>query len=164
MNNWIFPYMKQYKGRMILSVLFACIGVISGAMLLFVSGFLISKSSLRPENIMIVYVPILSVRIFCIMQSVFPYLDTFVCDDIVLRILSRYRNRVYMILEPHSVFLQSRLQTGDILSVLSDDIEKLQVFYIRTLIPSIVGVVVYAALAITLGFLISSLCYLCYLF
>ena len=62
MNNWIIPYMKQYKWRMVLSVFFACLGVISGAMLLFVSGFLISKSSLRPENIMIVYVPIVSVR------------------------------------------------------------------------------------------------------
>lgn len=152
MNNWIFPYMKQYKGRMILSVLFACIGVISGAMLLFVSGFLISKSSLRPENIMIVYVPIVSVRAFSIMQAVFPYLEKLVSHDIVLRILSRYRKRLYMILEPQAVFLQSRFQTGDILSVLSDDIEKLQDFYIRTLIPSIVGVVVYAALAITLGF------------
>lgn len=43
MHNWIIPYMKQYKGRMILSVFFACIGVLSGAMLLFVSGYLISK-------------------------------------------------------------------------------------------------------------------------
>lgn len=152
MNNWIIPYMKQYKGRMILSVFFACLGVISGAMLLFVSGFLISKSSLRPENIMVVYVPIVSVRAFSIMQAVFPYLEKLVSHDIVLRILSRYRKRLYAILEPQAVFLQSRFQTGDILSVLSDDIEKLQDFYIRTLIPSIVGVVVYAALAITLGF------------
>lgn len=152
MNNWIIPYMKQYKGRMILSVFFACLGVISGAMLLFVSGFLISKSSLRPENIMVVYIPIVSVRAFSIMQAVFPYLEKLVSHDIVLRILSRYRKRLYTILEPQAVFLQSRFQTGDILSVLSDDIEKLQDFYIKTLIPSIVGVVVYAALAITLGF------------
>src|SRR5699024_5173917 len=101
---------------------------------------------------MIVYVPIVSVRAFSIMQAVFPYLEKFVSHDIVLRILSRYRKRVYMILEQQAVSLHGRILTGDILSVLSDDIEKLQDFYIRTLIPSIVGVVVYAALAITLGF------------
>src|SRR5699024_11896580 len=84
--------------------------------------------------------------------AVFPYLEKLVSHDIVLRILSRYRKRLYMILEPQAVFLQSRFQTGDILSVLSDDIEKLQDFYIRTLIRSIVGVVVYSALAITLSF------------
>lgn len=152
MNNWIIPYMKQYKGRMALSVFFALIGVISGAMLLFVSGFLISKSSLRPENIMVVYVPIVSVRAFSIMQAVFPYLEKLFSHDIVLRILSRYRKRLYTILEPQAVFLQSRFQTGDILSVLSDDIEKLQDFYIRTLIPSLTGIVVYTLFAITLGF------------
>lgn len=152
MRSWILPYMKQYKGRMVFSVLFACLGVLSGAMLLFVSGYLISKSSLRPENIMVVYVPVVAVRAFSIMQAVFPYLEKLVSHDIVLRILSDYRKRLYAILEPQAVFLQSRFQTGDILSVLSDDIEKLQDFYIKTLIPSIVGVVIYGTLAITLGF------------
>lgn len=152
MRNWIIPYMKQYKGRMFFAVLFACLGVLSGAMLLFVSGYLISKSSLRPENIMVVYVPIVAVRAFSIMQAVFPYLEKLVSHDIVLRILSDYRKRLYKILEPQAVFLQSRFKTGDILSVLSDDIEKLQDFYIKTLIPSIIGVVIYATFAITLGF------------
>ena len=142
MNEWMIPYIKKNKGRMTLTIFFAILGVTSGAMLLFVSGYLISKSSLRPENIMIVYVPIVSVRAFSIGQAVFPYLEKLVSHDIVLRILADYRKRVYNILEPQALFLQSRYQTGDILSVLSDDIEKLQDFYIRTLFPSIVGVVV----------------------
>lgn len=100
---------------------------------------------------MIVYVPIVSVRAFSIMQAVFPYLEKIVSHDIVLRILSKYRQRLYSILEPQAVFLQSRFQTGDILSVLSDDIEKLQDFYIKTLIPSITGVVVYALFALSVG-------------
>lgn len=152
MNEWMIPYIKKNKGRMTLTIFFAILGVTSGAMLLFVSGYLISKSSLRPENIMIVYVPIVSVRAFSIGQAVFPYLEKLVSHDIVLRILADYRKRVYNILEPQALFLQSRYQTGDILSVLSDDIEKLQDFYIRTLFPSIVGVVVYGVFAIVLGF------------
>lgn len=152
MNEWMIPYIKKNKGRMTLTIFFAILGVTSGAMLLFVSGYLISKSSLRPENIMIVYVPIVSVRAFSIGQAVFPYLEKLVSHDIVLRILADYRKRVYNILEPQALFLQRRYQTGDILSVLSDDIEKLQDFYIRTLFPSIVGVVVYGVFAIVLGF------------
>ena len=152
MNEWMIPYIKKNKGRMTLTIFFAILGVTSGAMLLFVSGYLISKSSLRPENIMIVYVPIVSVRAFSIGQAVFPYLEKLVSHDIVLRILADYRKRVYNILEPQALLLQSRYQTGDILSVLSDDIEKLQDFYIRTLFPSIVGVVVYGVFAIVLGF------------
>lgn len=101
---------------------------------------------------MVVYVPIVAVRAFSIMQAVFPYLEKLMSHDIVLRILSDYRKRLYAVLEPQAVFLQSRFQTGDILSVLSDDIEKLQDFYIKTLIPSIVGIVIYGTFAITLGF------------
>lgn len=152
MNEWILPYVKENKGRMALTVLFGLLGVASGAMLLFVSGYLISKSSLRPENIMIVYVPIVSVRAFSIGQAVFPYLEKLVSHDIVLRILADYRKRLYWILEPQALFLQSRFQTGDILSVLADDIEKLQDFYIRTLFPSIVGIIVYGIFALVLGF------------
>src|SRR5699024_146444 len=152
MNEWILPYVKENKGRMALTVLFGLLGVASGVMLLFVSGYLISKSSLRPENIMIVYVSIVSVRAFSIGQSVFPYLEKVVSHDIVLRILADYRKRLYWFLEPQALFLQSRFQTGDVLSVLADDIEKLQDFYIRTLFPSIVGIIVYGVFALVLGF------------
>src|SRR5690625_3567680 len=152
MHNWIIPYIKRYKGRMFLTIFFAFLGVVSGAMLLFVSGYLISKSSLRPENIMIVYVPIVSVRAFSIGQAVFPYLDKLVSHDIVLRILANYRKRLYDIIEPQAIFLQSRFQTGDILSVLSDDIEKLQDFYIKTLLPIILGISLYTVFAIVIGF------------
>lgn len=101
---------------------------------------------------MMVYVPIVSVRAFSIGQAVFPYLDKLVSHDIVLRILSDYRKRLYNLLEPQAIFLQSRFQTGDMLSVLSEDIEKLQDFYIRTLLPGILGIVVYAVFAMTVGF------------
>src|SRR5690625_4364228 len=105
MHNWIIPYIRRYKVRMFLSVLFACLGVISGAMLLFVSGYLISKSSLRPENIMIVYVPVVAVRAFSIMQAVFPYLENLVIHDIVLCFLYKYIYCLYYLLTLQAYFL-----------------------------------------------------------
>src|SRR5699024_5927169 len=197
MKGWILPYIQRHKGRMVLSVFLGFLGVFSAAMLLFVSGYLISKSALKPENIMIVYVPIVSVRAFsigqalfpyleklsshdivlrifllyCIMcfiiivhfpivsvrafsigQALFPYLEKLSSHDIVLRILSVYRRRLYTILEPQAVFLESRYKTGDILHVLADDIERLQDFYIKTLLPSIVGLVIYGVLGLVIGF------------
>lgn len=152
MDSWILPYMKKYRWRVLLSAFYALLGIASGAMLLFVSGYLISKSSLQPVNIMIVYVPIVSVRAFSIGKAVFPYLEKLVSHDIVLRILSNYRDRLYAILEPQAMFLQSKFQTGDLLTLLSDDIEKLQDFFIKTLLPSVAGVIVYAAFALVVGF------------
>src|SRR5699024_11482566 len=69
-------------------------------------------------------------------------------------ILSVYRRRLYTILEPQAVFLESRYKTGDILHVLADDIERLQDFYIKTLLPSIVGLVIYVVLGLVIGFFV----------
>lgn len=151
MDSWILSYIKQFKGRMSLSVLFGFLGVASGAMLLFVSGYLISKSSLRPENVMVVYVPIVSVRAFSIGQAVFPYLDKIVGHDVVLRILAEYRKRLYDNLEGDALAIQSKYQTGDLFHVLSEDIERLQDFYLKTLFPSVIGIVIYTIIIIVVG-------------
>src|SRR5699024_1906166 len=107
MKGWILPYIQRHKGRMVLSVFLGFLGAFSAAMLLFVSGYLISKSALKPENIMIVYVLIVSVRAFSIGLSLSPYLVNLSSYDIVLRILSVSRRRLYTILEPHAVFWES---------------------------------------------------------
>lgn len=151
MKEWITPYLKEFKGRILLSVLLGIIGVGSGAMLLFVSGYLISKSALQPVNIMVVYVPIVAVRAFSIGQAVFVYLEKLVSHDLVLRILEKMRSKLYHIVEPQALFLRSRYQTGDLLGVLSDDIEHLQDFYIRTIFPSLLGLVMYTIVVIVVG-------------
>lgn len=150
-HGWVSPYVKRFKGRMLLTVGFGALGIGSGAMLLFISGYLISKSALRPENIMLVYVPIVAVRAFSIGRAVFPYLERLLGHDVVLRILANMRVTLYRMLEPQAVWLRSRYQTGDLLSVLSDDIEHLQDVYLRTLFPSAASLMIYSAFAGAVG-------------
>src|SRR5699024_5001566 len=152
MKGCILPYIQRHKRRMVLSVFLGFLGVFSAAMLFFVSGYIISKSTLKSENIMIVYVLIVSDRAFCIRQALIPNMEKLSSYDIVLTILSIYSRRLYTILEPQSVFLESRYKTEDILHVLADDIERLQDFYIKTLLPSIVGLVIYGVLGLVIGF------------
>lgn len=151
MNTWMIPYMKQHKGRMLLTVLLGMLGVASSAMLLFISGYLISKSALRPENIMLVYVPIVAVRFFSISQAVMRYLERLVGHDVILRILEKMRTRLYRVLQPQALLLQSRYKTGDLLSMLSEDIEHLQDLYLRTVFPSILSLFIYGVLIGVLG-------------
>lgn len=148
MQEWVYPYIKKHKKRLSLSLFLGVLGIGSGVMLLFISGYLISKSSLRPENIMVVYVPVVSVRAFSIGQAVFLYLEKIASHDLVLRMLEKMREKLYNIVEPQAVFLRSRYQTGDLLGVLSDDIEHLQDLYLETILPSILGLIIYA---ITVG-------------
>ncbi|MBG9584516.1 ABC transporter ATP-binding protein [Bacillus thuringiensis] len=151
MSNWIKPYVQQNKGRMTVTILLGLLGVSSGAMLLFISGYLISKSALRPENVMAVYVPIVATRAFSIGQAVFHYLERLVGHDVVLRILEKMRTKLYGIVEPQALFFRSRFQTGDMLGVLSEDIEHLQNLYLRTIFPSILALVVYSIFVLVIG-------------
>ncbi|MDR4985073.1 thiol reductant ABC exporter subunit CydC [Bacillus cereus] len=151
MSNWVKPYIKQNKGRMTLTIFLGLLGVSSGAMLLFISGYLISKSALRPENVMVVYVPIVATRAFSIGQAVFHYIERLVGHDVVLRILEKMRTKLYRIVEPQALFFRSRFQTGDMLGVLSEDIEHLQNLYLRTIFPSILALVVYSIFVLVIG-------------
>src|SRR5699024_9571909 len=151
MKDWIIPYVKESIRRIFLSVFIGILAVGSGAMLLFVSGYLISKSALMPVNIMAVYVPIVSVRAFSIGRTVFAYLEKLISHDIALRILEKMRRKLYDLLEPKALFLRSKYQTGDLLGVLSDDIDHLQDLYLRTIFPSVVGLAVYTVIVMVFG-------------
>lgn len=152
MRSWAFKYIQQFKMQFSWSLVFGFLGVTSGAMLLFISGYLITKSSLKPENIMIVYVPIVAVRAFSISRAVFLYLEQLQSHNFVLTILERMRTGLYDSLEPQAIALQAKYQTGDLLGVLSEDIERLQDFYLRTIFPATLGLFVYVVLSIILGF------------
>lgn len=151
MNTWVFPYIKQFRTRIILSLIIGFIGIGSGVMLLFMSGYLISSSALQPINIMAVYVPIVSVRAFSIGRAVFAYIEKLMSHDIVLRMLEGMRSALYSHLEPQALALQETYKSGDLLQVLSDDIEHLQDFYLRTIFPSVFGVILYAIICLVFG-------------
>ena len=113
--------------------------VFGASMLTFTSGYLISRASQRPENILMIYVPVVLVRTFGISRAVTHYLERLAGHNAVLKILSQMRVKLYGVLEPQALFIRSRFQTGDLLGTLADDIEHLQDVYIRTIFPTLVA-------------------------
>lgn len=150
-KKWILPYLKQYRGSFMLVIFLGTLTILFSGGLMFTSGYLISKASTRPESILMVYVPIVGVRTFGIGRAVLSYMEKLTGHQFVLRILSEMRVRLYKIIEPQALFLRSCYGTGDILGVLADDIEHLQDFYLKTLFPSIVSLVIYAMILIGSG-------------
>lgn len=143
MRTWIVPYMMKHWRRLSLSVFVSLLGALCAAGLLFTSGYLISKAALRPENILMIYVPIVGVRTFGIFRAVFQYTARLTSHDTILRILSEMRTRLYNKLEPMALFHRSYYQAGDVLAILSDDMEHLQDIYLRTALPGATAVIVY---------------------
>ena len=150
-KKWILRALQNEQWRLMVPILFSLVTAGCSCALIFTSGYLISKSALHPENILLVYIPIVLVRAFGIGKAVSRYVERLVGHDIVLRMLAKMRVDLYRILEPQALFVRSRFQTGDILSTLADDIERLQDFYIRSLFPTLVAWVVFAAGFIGMG-------------
>lgn len=148
---WFRPYVTAHFWRFLLIVVLGVLTILSASMLMFTSGFLISKSALRPENILMVYVPVVGVRTFGISRAVIHYVERLVGHDTILRILSKMRVRLYALLEPQALRFSSRFKTGDLLAVLADDIEHLQDVYIRTVFPAIVALVLYGGAITAIG-------------
>lgn len=150
-EKWIIPYLRKYKGLLLLAIVLGALTILFGSGLMFTSGYLISKASLRPESILMVYVPIVGVRTFGIGRAVLSYVEKLTGHQFVLKILSDMRSRLYKILEPQALFLRSRFQTGDLLGILADDIEHLQDFYLKTFLPSVVSLFIYTMIVISAG-------------
>lgn len=150
-QTYIMPYLKQYNRSILLAILFAMITVFGASMLTFTSGYLISRASQRPENILMIYVPVVLVRTFGISRAVTHYLERLAGHNAVLKVLSQMRVKLYGVLEPQALFIRSRFQTGDLLGTLADDIEHLQDVYIRTIFPTLVSLFLFVASIMSLA-------------
>ena len=142
-NSIIRTEIKKNKSVMTLVVILGILSTVSGAALMYVSGFLISKSSLRIGNILMLQVPTVLTRTFSLSQSTFAYLQRLASHNLVLGIIEKMRSRVYKILEPHALKLKKEYKSGDLLGLIAEDIEHLQNIYLKTIFPSIVSLVLY---------------------
>lgn len=136
---------------MIATILLGALAVLSGAMLTFSSGYLISRASEMPETILLLYIPIVLVRTFGLSRAVSHYLERLAGHNAVLKILSEMRVKLYGMLEPQALLIRARFQTGDLLGTLADDIEHLQDVYIRTIFPTVVGLCLFVYATVMLA-------------
>ncbi|MGM9930522.1 thiol reductant ABC exporter subunit CydC [Pradoshia sp.] len=151
-NSWIRPYLSENKGLLALVLILGTGTFFSAGALMFTSGYLISESATLPENILLVYVPIVLVRLFGVSRPAFRYAERLSGHSMVLKILSRMRVRLYKALEPNALDFRSRFKTGDLLGVLADDIEHLQDVYIKTIFPAVISVLLYVMIVLGLGY------------
>lgn len=148
-KGWFIPYIKENQKLFALVLFLGAIAVFSASMLMFTSGFLISKAATRPENILMVYVPIVAVRTFGISRSAARYAERLASHQLILTMIEKMRVRLYDMAERSAK--QTKLGTGEMLGLLSDDVERLQDAYLKTIFPSIGALLLYAASIGALG-------------
>lgn len=150
-DTWVKPYLQRYKAPLILAIFLGFCTFFSAGALMFNSGYLISKSASLPENILLVYVPIVLTRAFGVSRPVFRYIERLTSHNWVLKMTSKLRRKLYHTLEKDAMVFKQKYRMGDILGLLAEDIQYIQNLYLRTIFPLIIALILYAFIVIAVG-------------
>ncbi|MFE0651601.1 thiol reductant ABC exporter subunit CydD [Streptomyces sp. NPDC059534] len=124
----------ELKGRMALALLLGSLALGSAVGLMAVSGWLISRASEQPP-VLYLMVAVTATRAFGIGRAVFRYGERLVSHDAVLRMLAELRVSVYRRLERIAPAGLRRTRRGDLLARLVHDVDALQDYWLRWLLP-----------------------------
>lgn len=150
-DTWVKSFLKDNKPLLILVIILGFMTALSASALMFTSGYLISKASTRPYNILLIYVPIVLTRAFGISRPAFRYAQRLTSHNWVLKMTSKLRLRLYNTIEKSGIFYKEKFQTGNLLSVLTEDVGHIQNMYLRTIFPSLVALLAYIFIIIATG-------------
>nr|WP_244888763.1 thiol reductant ABC exporter subunit CydD [Streptomyces purpureus] len=129
------------RGRLGLALTLGSLALGSAVGLMAVSGWLISRASEQPP-VLYLMVAVTATRAFGIGRAVFRYAERLVSHDAVLRMLAELRVTVYRRLERIAPAGLRRTRRGDLLSRLVSDVDALQDYWLRWLLPVGAAVVV----------------------
>ncbi|WP_097257336.1 thiol reductant ABC exporter subunit CydD [Streptomyces sp. Ag109_G2-15] len=132
------------RGRLLLALLLGSLGLGSAVGLMATSGWLISRASQQPP-VLYLMVAVTATRAFGIGRAVFRYAERLVSHDAVLRMLADTRVAVYRRLERLAPAGLRTARRGDLLSRLVADVDALQDYWLRWLLPAGVAVAVSTA-------------------
>lgn len=141
------------RGRLTLALLLGSLAVGSAVGLMAVSGWLISRASEEPP-VMYLMMAVTATRAFGIGRAVFRYAERLVSHDAVLKLLADLRVSVYRGLERIAPGGLRTTRRGDLLSRLVADVDALQDYWLRWLLPVGTAVVVGSAAAGFTGWLL----------
>ncbi|MEO3972827.1 thiol reductant ABC exporter subunit CydD [Streptomyces sp. CAU 1734] len=134
----------RQRARFRLALLLGSLALGSAVGLMAVSGYLISRASEQPP-VLYLMMAVTATRAFGIGRAVFRYAERLVSHDAVLRMLAELRVAVYRRLELIAPAGLRRTRRGDLLSRLVADVDALQDYWLRWLMPAGAALVVSAA-------------------
>ena len=139
----LFSVLKPARWSLVLALFFTFLTVFMNVGLLSVSSWLLASAALQP-GITYLSLAIVGVRFFGISRAVCRYFERYTSHKMAFQGLYGLRVWFYTYLEPLAPAIFKRWGAGDMLSRIMADIEVLQFFYLRTLIPPV------AAIALTI--------------
>lgn len=132
----LWSLLSQHRVLLVVSVMFAMATVLMNIGLLTTSTWLITKASEHPVLVAL-SLAIVGVRFFGISRAICRYGERYVSHSMAFQGLYELRIAFFQRLEPLVPRIFQSMKMGDLLGRIMADIETLQFFYLRTLVPSL---------------------------
>ena len=146
--------LKPQLPLMLLGALLSVITVLANMSLLAVSGWFITLMAIAGTTGITVnyFTPAAIIRFLAIVRTTGRYAERMITHRATFNALAQLRHYFYQQLEPLLPYYRVDLRSGDLLARLQQDIDNLDNFYLRVLLPMIVALIsvpiVYYAIAI----------------
>ena len=135
--------MRPVMGWMVLGGLLSITTLIANVVLMATSGWFIASMAIAGAHGLTInyFTPAAIIRFSAIVRTAGRYAERLVTHSATLRILSRLRVWLYEKIEPLAPAGLEDIRSGDLLSRIGADIDTLDQFYLRLLLPVIVALV-----------------------
>ena len=146
----LWKLMLPFRWWIALAVLLSFGTLGAGVGLMAMSAYLISKAALAPQFADIAVI-VTAVRFFAIARAALRYAERYVSHLATFRILTRLRVWFYVTIEPLAPARLQQLHSGDLFTRISADIETLENFYVRVVVPPLAAALVATLASVILG-------------
>ena len=115
-----------------------------------VSGALVVGQVVRHGEI---FSSVLLLGLAVVATSVLSWVELWIAHDLAYQLLAEMRIDMYKTLDPLAPGYLSRRRSGDLVSIISSDIETIEIFFAHTIAPAFVAVLVPGVVLISLGWM-----------
>ena len=100
-----------------------------------------------------IFWPVLLLALAVIATSVLSWVELWIAHDLAYQLLAEMRIDMYETLDPLAPGYLLRRRSGDLVSIISSDVETIEVFFAHTIAPAFVAVLVPGVVLLSLGFI-----------
>ena len=155
--SWLENLIKPYRSHARIAIVLGVVTLACSALLMFVSGYLISKTAQAGTSLFAVMIPIALVQIFGIGRPVARYFERLISHDWVFRVTSKLRRALYNAIDADTSLPNTTKSTGAYLETLAVDINHLQNLYLRVAFPTIIALILLVSACVFFGILAISI-------
>lgn len=148
MTRLLPPWLRSLTGRfsrqIALALLLGLTAYGCAALLMFASGFLISKTADPATTLFMVMTPVACVQLFGLGRPIARYFERLVSHDWVMKVTSLLQLRLFRAARRLQAAGRGGSPLGTYLAVLTDDIGHLQNLFLRVVFPAAIALLLYA--------------------